>query len=195
MKNFKIKFQALLGYTNYEMAIFKYFFLTILSEGSKLLICTLFWLLQEKGTEFYICFCLFTILRTCSGGLHLKHYIPCFIFSFFYFVLCINILPLLSLAKWIKLCLLFVAMLLAYYFTPVVSIYRPLPQTEKIKKSKCQLFIIIFIFFIMMYIMQPNILLDICFWCIILHTIQLFIAYKIMERRYKCEKKDYKAGK
>lgn len=181
----KEKIQTFLGYSNYEMAILKYLFLTLFSELSKLIIYYTFWRYQNKEREFLFCFTLFILLRTCSGGLHFHNYFSCFLCSLIYFILCINILPMIFFTKLFKLLLLFVSVIVTYEYTPVVSQYRKQPSRIRKQKAKLQLFLIIFIYFIAMYIMQPYPILDIGFWCIILHTIQLYVAHILIERRKK----------
>lgn len=184
MNNLK-KIQNTLGYTDYEMAVLKYVLMTLFSELSKLLIFSIFWFHQDKGIEFIFCFLIFLLLRTCSGGLHFNSYISCLLCSFCYFILCINVLPIIKLEKWQKLLLLFFSIFVVYYHSPVVSQHRKEPPQSKKRRAKLQLFIVIFIYLLVMYIMQPFPLLDVGFWCIILHTIQLYIAYSKNTRKEK----------
>ena len=175
------------GYSEYDIAKVKYLFAVLASELSKLLIFTFFWWNQGLFFPFLVCISVFFALRACSGGLHFKHYWACFSFSFFYLILCINWLPRLRLSKLLKLFLLFLCMILACRFSPVVSEYRIIPSEIKRRKSKRNIFIIIFIYFLLLYITPKSQLIDGGFWCIVIHTFQLGVSYFKTERRKKRE--------
>ena len=171
-------------FSDYEIDVIKYVLRSLSSEISKIILFAVIWSYQNQTLEFFFCFLLFSILRIKSGGIHLNGYISCLLFSYFYFTLCLDILPLISLEKWCKLSLLLICIIIAYYCAPIVSKYRHTPSLERQKKSKLQLFIIIFIYLLVMFILPSYPILDVGFWCIMLHTIQLYIAY-IVERRKK----------
>lgn len=170
------------GYSDYEIAQVRYLLITLASELSKFLIFALLWGYRGQLREYLFAIFIFFMVRSSSGGIHFKKYISCLLGSFLYLLLCINVLPLLILTKWIKLLVLFFCILLTHAFSPVVSKYRIPPDERKRRSSQREIFVVIFFYFIAMYIMRPNSLLDIGFWCIVLHTIQLIIAH-IAERR------------
>jgi len=170
------------GYSDYEIAQVQYLFITLGSEISKLSLFAIIWALQGKFLEYCIAIFILFLTRSSSGGLHFNKFISCLFVSFLYLLLCINILPLFMLPKWGKLAILFLCILLTHAFSPIVSKYRIPPTEHKRQISQIEIFVVIFFYFIAMYIMRPHPLLDIGFWCIVLHTIQLTIAH-IAERR------------
>lgn len=174
-----------MGYSEYEIAKVKYFIKMIAAEISKLLVFIVIWWRSGLFLPFCVGVGIFLILRMCSGGIHFHSYWVCFFFSFVYLNLCINLLPLLVISRFTKLCSLFFCMILVCRFSPVVSKYRDSPSWAKRKKSKRETFIVIFIYFLFMYIAPYNFLIDIGFWCIVMHTVQLGVAYFVLERSKK----------
>lgn len=172
------------GYSEYDIAKVKYFYRILTAEISKLLVFTVIWWWQGLLFQFFMGISVFFLLRICSGGLHFKTYWTCFAFSFFYLFLCINWLPKILLSRIPKLFFLFLCIILNSIFSPVVSKYRVPPSKSKKKKSKRRIFIIVFLYLIFMYITPQSHLIDIGFWCIVIHTLQLGVAY-FMKRRKK----------
>lgn len=183
-----------LGYSEYDIAKVKFLFKMLIAEVSKLFVFSIIWWHQDQFPSFCAGISIFFILRACSGGLHFQHYWTCFLFSFIYLILCINFLPMLVLPRIAKLCCLFLCMILAYKFSPVVSKYRNPPSATKRKNSKREIFVVIFLYFLFMYITPQNPFIDIGFWCIVIHTVQLSIAYFVLERREKHEKLEKEPG-
>lgn len=183
-----------IGYSEYDIAKVKYLIKMLGAEISKLLVFAVIWWYQGLFPSFCAGISIFFILRVCSGGLHFRSYWTCFLFSFIYLILCINFLPMLALPRITKLCFLFLCMVLAYKFSPVVSKYRKLPSATKRKNSKREIFVVIFLYFLFMYITPQDPLIDIGFWCIVIHTVQLSIAYLVLERRKKHERLEKEPG-
>lgn len=171
------------GYTDYEIAQVKYLFVTLASEISKIIIFAYIWWIQNKIPEYCVAICILFLLRSSSGGIHYEKYVSCLIASFVYLFICINILPLFLLNKWIKLLFLFFCMVLNLAFSPIVSKYRIKPTKKMRKRSQKEIFFVLLFYFVVMSIIQPNPLIDVGFWCIFLHTVQLIIAHILVERR------------
>lgn len=171
------------GYSEYDIAKVKFLIKMLAAEISKLLAFTVIWWYRGQFFPFCVGISVFFVLRACSGGIHFRSYWACFLFSFAYLTLCLDVLPMLVVSRIVKLCSLFLCMILAYRFSPVVSKYRVSPSLTKRNNSKREIFIVIFIYFLFMYITPQNSLIDIGFWCIVIHTVQLSMAYFVLERR------------
>lgn len=180
------KLQEMYGYTNYEIAVIKYAVTAILSELSKLIILSIFYLYIGKLNLFIISFILLIFLRINCGGYHCKHYISCLLLTFAVSYASIILLPAFFRPNYsIILAALAICLFTNYYIGPVASPFRPAPDSLLIKHCRNNGFIPIFIFLIIVSIFNTNSMIQpyliIGFWTIILHTIQLIIA-KILRK-------------
>lgn len=157
-----------------EMVIFKYLVLSFLSETSKLLILAL--LFHRKIEIFAFSVLVLLFLRTTTGGLHCKKYWSCFLVSFGYLFLCIDILPILELPKSVQMIVLLICSVVTYYIGPVVSKTRPQPTSQKRQRLKLQAFVVIFGYLIVLYILPESSYITSGFWIVVLHAIQLSFA-------------------
>lgn len=157
-----------------EMVIFKYLVLSFLSEASKLLILAL--LFQRKIEIFAFSVLVLFFLRTTTGGLHCKKYWSCFLVSFGYLLLCIDILHMIALSKSIQMIALLICSVVTYYIGPVVSKTRPQPTSQKRRRLKLQAFVVIFGYLIGLYILPESSYITSGFWIVVLHAIQLSFA-------------------
>jgi Membrane protein putatively involved in post-translational modification of the autoinducing quorum-sensing peptide len=174
--------QANFGYTDYQIEQIRYTLLSILSEISKLFIMGLFFAKTHHISQYFVAIIVLLILRTCTGGLHLKHYLSCLLVSFLIFYLGICQLSNIALPRQVYFILLLVCVIINYLYAPVVSIYRPIPNGIRIKKSKRQAFAMITLYAVIMFIVPSNQYIITGFWIIQLQTLQL-IAAKIQKRR------------
>lgn len=157
-----------------EMVVFRYLVLSFLSETSKLLILTL--LFYQKIEIFLFSVLVLYLLRSATGGMHCKRYWSCFLVSFSYLFLCIDVLPMIVLPKSAMLGILLICCVITYYIGPVVSKDRPQPTSQQCQKRKVQVFIVIFFYMILMYILPESSYVISGFWIVVLHAIQLSLA-------------------
>lgn len=160
--------------SSYQVAQICFLFKTIVSESSKMLIMGI---LFRNQLILYICALLIMIfLRSAMGGLHFYTYAGCLITSTLYLCLAINILPQITMTKYLQLAALLLCILICYHIGPIVSKYRPAVCKERI--TQCKKFITKFIFFyaLVLYIIPENKYLSVGFWVIILHSLQLIVA-------------------
>lgn len=174
--------QASFGYTDYQIEQIRYTVVSLLSEISKLFIMGIFFVMTHHLPQYLTAILVLLILRTCTGGLHFKHYSSCLLVSFLIFYLGICQLPSLLLPKPAYFVLLLVCVMIHYLFAPVVSSYRPIPNGIQVKKSKRQAFAIITVYALIMFIVPFNQYTITGFWIILLQSLQL-IAAKIQKRR------------
>ncbi len=161
-------------FSDYQMKILRFFFVTTFSEISKFVIV---------GLLFINCIPLYIwatfilhICRSSTGGIHCKSYLSCLITSAGFMVLSIYILPLFPIDQLIQLILLFICVLACYNIAPIVSdIHAPLKK-EAPSRLKQSISVFIFIYFLCIYIFPQNSYLCVGFWVIILNSLQLIVA-------------------
>lgn len=160
--------------SNYQIAQLVFLFKTLSSELSKILIMGIFF---HKQLSFYI-FALFIMLalRCTSGGLHFYTYVRCLTASIVYLWLAITALPHILLSRQIRILLLLLSLAVCCKTGPVTSKYRPTPTPQNIQKWRTASCAFIFLYTSLMYIMPENTYMNVGFWVIILHSLQLIIA-------------------
>lgn len=168
--------QGTYHFSDKEMARMDYTLKVFSCELSKLLFFTLFFLFIGKFEEYMVCLIALLPLRWLSGGLHLKHFWTCFLFSFLFFDLIVLGLEHYVLPETVQIVLLVLCNICLYGIGPVTSSKR---KTMKKKQYDCMrifssLFLLIYstAYFVMENMPHRNIL----FWSIILQIIQLFCA-------------------
>lgn len=157
-----------------EMVILRYLILSFLSEASKLLI--LAFIFQQKIGLFLFSVLLLFVLRSTVGGLHCKKYWQCLFVSFSYLLLCIEVLPGIVLSKPLMMGILLLCAVLACHIGPVVSKQRPQPTDTQRRKRKIQIFAVICLYLIFMYIVPHSSYAVSGFWVVVLDTVQLGLA-------------------
>lgn len=168
--------QTNFNYSNFQIEQIKYTVLSILSELSKLIIMGFYFAFTQSFLQYLVAITVLLFLRTCTGGLHFKHYFSCLAISFALLYLGIIWLPNITIARPVYFALLLLCVILNYLYAPIVSSYRPIPDGIRIKKSKRQSFYIITIYALIMFIVPNNLYIVTGFWIIMLQTIQLVVA-------------------
>ncbi|GFI70072.1 accessory gene regulator protein B [Lachnospiraceae bacterium] len=107
-------------FSDYQIAQLQYLLKTFSSEFSKLLIMG--FIFRNQMGVYFFAVTIMLLLRTATGGLHCKKYISCFLVSFTYMFLSLNVLPLISINKVFQLILLFFCMIGNYFIGPVTSV-------------------------------------------------------------------------
>ena len=164
-------------YTDYQIAMLKYVLLTLLSEGSKLILLFLVALYTGYTTDFIIVTVTLLPLRITSGGLHFKHYWSCFLMSFIFITTCVLLPQICYPNKWIAEFFMLICLLLHYFIGPVASCYREEAPKHIIQKCKLESFVVIFFLMLLINITGMNHSVACCFWTVILQSVQLVIAY------------------
>ena len=153
-----------LGYTDYESRVMIYAVKAILYEVSKFIILAIFFALQNKLLHFLVAAACLMAVRTRSGGIHLKHYISCFLMTFFAFYVSILLFPaFLHPSKYGMTAVLVLCMALTYQSGPVLAVSRPKPDGIRI-------------FAILVVLIGENSYLESGFWIILFQSVQLLIA-------------------
>lgn len=169
-------------YTEYEKKIQKYYRIGFISEFSKICIFLVVFALLGLIPEYIIALLALISLRSNGGGLHFNHYFSCLIISFIFvyssIFLSIHIMP--------PQIIIYISMLLCaligYILVPITSTNRPPATSVQKTKSKRNTTIIILFYFILLCICPNATWSLICYWTVILHILQLIIAYIIARR-------------
>lgn len=169
------------GFTDFQMGQLRYTLECIFYEVSKFLLMGAYFAFIHKFTIYVFAIGVLLLLRTCTGGLHFKHYTTCFLFTFFFMFCGINLLPLIPISKSYMLILLLFCLIANNYCAPVVSSYRPTPNGVKIRKSKIQACTIITIYTLLIYVCPSNLFCTVGFWITMLQSTQLIVAKIIKE--------------
>lgn len=162
--------------SNYEKKLLTYLLQCILSEGSKIILFTVFALYSNCLKEFLAALILLILLRTNGGGIHCRHYFTCLVLSFTVLfgsiVLAVSIPP----PAFIMQGLTFGCALMGHRLAPVSSANRPPADSNLIEKCKRNTLVIILIVFTIICIIPNSLYSKIGFWTIILHISQLLLA-------------------
>lgn len=162
------------GFTDFQIAQLRYFFLTVFGELSKLIIMG--FLFREKIGLFIWAVFILRLTRSASGGLHCKTYWGCFFLSLLYMFSAIELLPLVPVNKFQQMSGLLICIVLSHHIGPITSALHPVLSDEISLKLKNKLIIVIFIFYLLLFIMPQNPYMTVGFWVIILNTLQLTVA-------------------
>lgn len=175
------------GYSDYDIAKVKYVLASLFSEFSKLILFGALFGVLGYFYPFLFSIILLLFLRINIGGLHCKHYLSCFALSFSILYLSIVFFPnIIHLSSILIFGISTVCMLLNYYIGPVASPFRPTPNSVLLNSCRNIGFFIIFIYILFVSIFHNinfwNFYIQVGFWTIVLHTIQLFIAKMTRKR-------------
>lgn len=168
--------------SRYEFELRKFIFLAFLSEFSKIIIFAFIFYSLDFFTEYWFSLFFLFLYRGNSGGIHCKHYTSCLLLSFAVLYSNVKLGLSIFLAKDIMLLISIICALICYLLTPVQAKTRPPASKELIKKAKYKTLLSILLFIVFLLLTKATIAVNLGFWMLILHTIQLIIAYYISRR-------------
>lgn len=172
------------NFSNYQIRLIRYTLTAILYDVSKVILFAAYFYYTNQLVDFLFAIVPLILLRTQTGGLHLRHYWSCLLFSFAYIYTTINILPdLIFVQPLLVYIILLLCALTAYYIGPT-SLKKTSASEAYIKKAKIQTFQAIFAIAILFFIFPDNHYLLISFWNVVLHTLQLAITKLLREVKY-----------
>ena len=163
-----IKKHLKLTFSSYELELLRYLYLCITYDVSKFLILFLFFSFFHLGKEFCIEIFFLTSLRNFFGGLHYKHYVSCFIFTFIFSSVGIALSHLIALNNMFQISILTVIIIISVLTKPVTSTNRP-PLSVKLEIIyHCCGMIILLIYFVLFLTTKTFPYRNLCFWVIVL---------------------------
>ncbi len=187
------KAQVEYGFSDYQIKLLRFSFTGILYDISKTLIFLVFFAATGKFMEFLFASIPLILLRTRTGGIHLRKYWTCFLFSFLYLYAAINILPaIITVHPLMVYPVLLLCAVLDYWIGPATMKERLIitdefmidKQKALLKKAKIQSFQVVFIVAVLFFIFPDSQYLIVSFWTVILHTFQLFITKILKEVKH-----------
>lgn len=174
--------------TQHEIALLKYTFLCFLTDGSKFLIMYLLFHLLSLSTDYLISLGVLLSIRNFTGGIHLKHYSSCLLFTFSFVSSVIFLSHSIAVNENIQIMTLLMMIPIVFIVGPVTCSKRPKlsEQQSLIYKSIacCILGIYTSVFICTKTIPYQNLM----YWGIVFQIIQLVVAKLIKERRTYNEK-------
>lgn len=170
------------NFSDYQVAQLAHLSKTLLAEISKLVIMGFFFI--NELPLYFAALIMLLLMRTNTGGIHCKTYFTCLLASSIYMLTCIKLLPMIPVPIIVQITVLPICMLINYKLGPVISdIHMPLTE-ERIQKGRFRALMIIFIFSMIMSVKPDNKYLIVCFWVIIVHSLELVYA-KIRKKGVK----------
>jgi len=163
--------------TKHEKAILLFFLKGFLSDFSKALIFFIPFYLLGLHKEFLWGIFFLVLFRIFSGGLHCRTYWGCLILSFVIFSSGILAGITFFFNPVSKNIITIICGIIVFWCSPVVSKTRPKPTKKGIRTSKIYSTLVVAFFFILNLSLEDKTYINIGFWFLILHTLQLFVAY------------------
>lgn len=182
MEHLMAKVQDEFGYTDYQIKLIRYTLTSIFYDVSKALIFLVYFIWTGRLPEYCFALVPLILLRRRTGGLHMPTYWSCFFGSLLYLEAAITILPALitphELAVYPALIL---CALINYKIGPISLNRRPMPDEMLSRKFKIQSFQVVCLVGVLYFILPDKHYVDVSFWVVIIHTIQLTITKLIKE--------------
>ena len=178
------KLKTAYGFSEYEISLIRYTLTALLYDFSKLAVFGIYYYCTGKFISFLFAMFPLILLRTKTGGIHFKKYWICFLFTFAYLELSINILPGIIYIHPLGICLILLLCAVFNYLLGPNSLNRKTPKSsEYIKKARTQTILLIMIIEILLCVFPENKYLVVSFWTVILHTVQLAVTKLLKEVR------------
>lgn len=171
------KIQSAFSFSDYDMKLLQYSLEAIFGEISKCIILFIYFFSVHKTFEFLVTLCLLLLLRSNTGGLHMKHYLSCLIVTFIFFYLTIMILPEFFPVNRPEICImLFLCIIINLQIGPVHAKFIKHPNLLLVKKGRIQSSGVLLCCLLLALVLPISNYLIIGFWTVILQTLQLIAA-------------------
>lgn len=164
------------AFTPFEVDLIHYFSLCIAYEGSKFIIMLFcFWSLHLQNEFLTEIFVLLT-LRNFYGGIHFKHYLSCFAFTFGFIATGLLLAHFIFINNVAQIIILLLTLVISCIIKPITSSNRPaLSEKQQTIYHICGISVLLLhIICFILYKTFPY--RNIYFWVIVLHTLQLIAA-------------------
>ena len=151
----------------------------MLYDMSKVILFVAFFAAIHQLDSFVYAFLIFFPVRQVSGGLHFKHYASCLIFSFVYMYAAVVLLAPIKLALAAVIPILAICATVIYMIGPILAPTRPALTKQEFAERRLKAFKIICYEIVLTILFFNSDLASAGYWTIILHTMQLMIAWII----------------
>lgn len=176
-EQFLEQIQSSYQFTDLEMKRLKYTLKAVSSELIKTLLLSILFLNLGHLPEFLIGVLVLITIRCNSGGLHMEHFITCFLFTLTFMLLSVIVLPsYVSVPYAFKPVILALCILITFLASPVASKKRPPAAPETKRRYRNRATGLLFLYSVIIIILKTTPIADICFWIIVLQALQLLCA-------------------
>ena len=169
--------------TAYEKKMLIFFLKCMASEFSKTFIFSIVFSILGLSREFWAALFFMMLYRTSSGGLHCKTYLSCLSLSFLILLSGILLGIYIHINPAFKIPMTLAMAAVGYFLSPVQAPTRPPLEDRLVMRARQRTFMAIMVFFVLLCITPTRRYTNIGFWLLVLHDVQLIIAYQI--RRLK----------
>lgn len=178
IEQFMEQIQTSYQFTDLEMKRLQYTLKAISSELIKTLLLSVLFFKLGYLPEFVIGVLVLITIRCNSGGLHMEHFISCLLFTLAFMISSVVILPAyVPVPYTAKPLILGICILITYLAAPVQSKKRPPAAPEVRRRYRNRAAVLLFIYSIAVILLKTTPIADICFWIIVLQTLQLLCAF------------------
>lgn len=179
--------QKMYGFTDHEIERLRYGLSVIASEGSKLILMTILFVVLGKFELYAIAVVTLLPIRIFSGGLHFNHYISCLLFTTSFFVLCVFLSTHLYLSQQCQSIINGICLFITFFTGPVTSKKRPPLSHRQYNMYRLISSGLLFIYVVCFIVADTFPHRNLCFHVITLQTIQLVCA-RLARKGEKYEK-------
>lgn len=162
----------------------------MLYDVSKVVLFVAFFAAIHKLDSFVYAFLIFFPIRQVSGGLHFKHYTSCLIFSFVYMYAAVMLLAPMKLALAAVIPILAVCAAVVYAIGPILAPTRPALTKQEFAERRQKAVHIICYEIVLTILFFDSELASVGYWTIIMHSLQLVIAWIMKNCKKGGEKND-----
>lgn len=151
----------------------------MLYDISKLILFITFFAAIHKLDSFVYAFLIFYPIRQISGGLHFKHYVSCLVFSFVYMYLAVAVLAPITLELVAVVPILVTCAGIIYLIGPIRPPSRPALSRQEFEEHRKKALGIVCYESVLIILFFDSRLASAAYWTIILHALQLIMAFII----------------
>lgn len=162
--------------TDYEKKLLAFYGKCFICESTKIVIYFVIFHFLGLTKEFLAALIFMAMLRISGGGLHFKHYLSCLFASFLLLGLAILAGIYVFLPLPVMLLLSLGCLVAAYRLVPIQAPTRPDATKQLIRSSKRHTAVKIILIMILICIFPKNVFINIGFWTLVIHAVQLAIA-------------------
>ena len=174
MDELKQHFKA--TFSPYEIQLLHYMYLCFFYEWSKFILMLVFFTLFHMQKDFIVEVIILLSIRNFFGGLHFKKYCSCFLFTFIFISSGLLLSRFYIIGSSFQIFILVVALLTSYFIKPIVSSNRTaLSQKQQQIYHTCGMAILL-LYLLLFITLKTFPYSNICFWIIVLQTLQLIVA-------------------
>ena len=182
------RIQVSYHFTDLEMKRLKYTLKAVSSELVKTLLLALLFYQLGYFKEFFVGIIFLVTIRCNCGGLHMEHFTTCLLFTLVFMSLAVIILPTyVSISYVLKIFALVVCIAVTFIIGPIASKKRPPAPPEMLRRFRNITIGLLVMDSIIILLLKTNPYADICFWIIVLQTIQL-VGAKLAQKGENNEK-------